>query len=102
MNVLYSVSGGAPRLATTIFSELEGHDIVVNGTWLTNPPFPADREIKIEFEPAEWEVKKIGAVCGGCDEDPFRKANVLSWQETPKKLFAGAQYIPAIPKCYIF
>ncbi|XP_065211669.1 uncharacterized protein LOC135839498 [Planococcus citri] len=57
---------------------------------------------KLEYEPAEWEVRKIGEVCSACDEDPFRKANVLSWQETPKKLFAGAEYIPAIPKCHIF
>lgn len=57
---------------------------------------------KKQSEPAEWEVRKLSEICSGCKDDPFRKANVLSWQETPKKLFAGAQYVPAVPKCYVF
>lgn len=53
-------------------------------------------------EPAEWEVMAIMAVCSGCGEDPFRKANVLSWRETSKKLYAGALYVPANQQCHNF
>lgn len=53
-------------------------------------------------EPAEWEVMAIMAVCSGCGEDPFRKANVLSWRETSKKLYAGALYVPANQQCHHF
>ena len=87
----------------TLYSELDGHDISIDdpSSFFKNT-VPDSGQTKIEYEPAEWEVKKIGEVCDGCDPDPFKKANVLSWQETPKKLFAGAEYVPAIPKCYIF
>ena len=53
-------------------------------------------------EPAEWEVMAIMALCSGCGEDPFRKANVLSWRETSKKLYAGALYVPANQECHNF
>ncbi|XP_066903614.1 uncharacterized protein b6 [Halyomorpha halys] len=53
-------------------------------------------------EPAEWEVMAIMNLCSGCGEDPFRKANVLSWRETSKKLYAGALYIQAIQECHHF
>ncbi|BET00502.1 Pentaxin family [Nesidiocoris tenuis] len=53
-------------------------------------------------EPAEWEVRSIMSLCSGCGEDPFRKANVLSWRETSKKLYAGAQYVPAAQECHRF
>lgn len=56
----------------------------------------------VQMEPAEWEVRSIMEVCSGCSEDPFRKANIISWRETPKKLFAGALYVPAIPECQRF
>uniref|UniRef100_A0A0K8SH11 Neuronal pentraxin-1 n=2 Tax=Lygus hesperus TaxID=30085 RepID=A0A0K8SH11_LYGHE len=53
-------------------------------------------------EPAEWEVRSIMSLCSGCGEDPFRKANVLSWRETSKKLYAGALYVPAAQECHHF
>ncbi|XP_014256930.1 uncharacterized protein LOC106670819 isoform X2 [Cimex lectularius] len=53
-------------------------------------------------EPAEWEVRSIMALCSGCGEDPFRKATVLSWRETSKKLYAGALYVPAAQQCHHF
>lgn len=59
-------------------------------------------EEETQMEPAEWEVRSIMAVCTGCSEDPFRKATLISWRETPKKLFSGVLYIPAIPECQRF
>lgn len=56
----------------------------------------------VQMEPAEWEVRSIMEVCSGCSEDPFRKANIISWRESPKKLFGGALYVPAIPECQRF
>ncbi|CAB0004666.1 unnamed protein product [Nesidiocoris tenuis] len=48
------------------------------------------------------QVRSIMSLCSGCGEDPFRKANVLSWRETSKKLYAGAQYVPAAQECHRF
>ncbi|RZF42783.1 hypothetical protein LSTR_LSTR016374 [Laodelphax striatellus] len=59
-------------------------------------------EQEAQMEPAEWEVRSIMAVCSGCSEDPFRKASIVSWRETPKKLFSGVLYIPASPECQRF
>lgn len=56
-----------------------------------------------QTEPAEWEVSKILQACSGdCLEDAFKKANVMSWQATPKKLFGGAQYPKVAGQCYNF
>lgn len=66
---------------------------------------PQQSEVKLPkkwSEPAEWEVMAIMALCSGCGEDPFRKATVLSWRETSKKLFAGALYVPAAQQCHHF
>lgn len=57
---------------------------------------------EVQMEPAEWEVRSIMAVCSQCSEDPFRKANIISWRESPKKLYAGAMYVPAVPECQRF
>ncbi|XP_075211353.1 pentraxin-related protein b6 [Lycorma delicatula] len=59
-------------------------------------------EEQVQMEPAEWEVRSIMAVCSGCSEDPFRKATLISWRETSKKLFSGVLYIPAVPECQSF
>ncbi|XP_039281055.1 uncharacterized protein LOC120350651 [Nilaparvata lugens] len=64
-------------------------------------PFLKEEEEQ-QMEPAEWEVRSIMAVCSGCSEDPFRKASIVSWRETPKKLFSGVLYIPAAPECQRF
>ncbi|KAK9500071.1 hypothetical protein O3M35_001409 [Rhynocoris fuscipes] len=61
-----------------------------------------ERPTKKWNEPAEWEVRSIMSLCSGCGEDPFRKANVLSWRETSKKLYAGALYVPASQQCHHF
>jgi len=97
MKLTFSNSTGLP----TLYSELDGHDILIDDPFFKNT-IPDSGKMKVEYEPAEWEVRKILEVCNACDEDPFKKANVLSWQETPKKLYAGAEYVPAIPKCHIF
>lgn len=56
-----------------------------------------------QTEPAEWEVSKILQSCSSkCLEDAFKKANVMSWQDTPKKLFAGVSYPKAEGTCYNF
>lgn len=56
-----------------------------------------------QTEPAEWEVSKILQACSAdCLEDAFKKANVMSWQATPKKLFAGALYPKVVGQCYNF
>lgn len=59
-------------------------------------------ETKVQMEPAEWEVRRIMSVCSGCSEDPFRKASIISWRESPKKVYAGAHYVPATPECQRF
>lgn len=59
-------------------------------------------EPQVQMEPAEWEVRRIMAVCSGCSEDPFRKASIISWRESPKKVYAGAHYVPATPECQRF
>ncbi|XP_067005035.1 uncharacterized protein b6 [Anabrus simplex] len=53
-------------------------------------------------EPAEGEVLQVMGVCSGCDREPFRKALVISWRSTPKKLYSGALYSPATPECRKF
>ncbi|CAH0746323.1 unnamed protein product [Diatraea saccharalis] len=55
-----------------------------------------------EREPAEAEVKAVMQVCSGCAQEPFKKALVLSWRSTPKKLFSGAHYYKGLPICKAF
>lgn len=77
---------------------LGGGGIRFDGGDNSHPELPE----KVQMEPAEWEVRSIMAVCSGCSEDPFRKATLISWRESPKKVFAGATYIPANPECQRF
>ncbi|CAH2267106.1 jg25263, partial [Pararge aegeria aegeria] len=53
-------------------------------------------------EPAEAEVKAVMQVCSGCTPEPFKKALVLSWRSTSKKLFSGAHYYKGLPICRAF
>ncbi|XP_041986744.1 uncharacterized protein LOC121738623 isoform X2 [Aricia agestis] len=53
-------------------------------------------------EPAEAEVKAVMQVCSGCTPEPFKKALVLSWRSTPKKLYNGAHYYKGLPICRAF
>ncbi|XP_049885276.1 uncharacterized protein LOC126380094 [Pectinophora gossypiella] len=55
-----------------------------------------------EREPAEAEVKAVMQVCSGCTPEPFKKALVLSWRSTPKKLYSGAHYYKGLPICRAF
>ncbi|CAH2036064.1 unnamed protein product, partial [Iphiclides podalirius] len=55
-----------------------------------------------EREPAEAEVKAVMQVCSGCAQEPFKKALVLSWRSTPKKLYSGAHYYKGLPICRAF
>lgn len=55
-----------------------------------------------EREPAEAEVKAVMQVCSGCAPEPFKKALVLSWRSTPKKLYSGAHYYKGLPICRAF
>ena len=53
-------------------------------------------------EPAEGEVRQVMNICSGCDPEPFKKAEIISWRNTPKKLYAGALYTLANPECKRF
>jgi hypothetical protein len=53
-------------------------------------------------EPAEGEVRLVMNICSGCDPEPFKKAEIISWRNTPKKLYAGALYSLANPECQRF
>jgi len=53
-------------------------------------------------EPAEGEVRQVMNICSGCDPEPFKKAEIISWRNTPKKLYAGAIYSLANPECQRF
>ncbi|XP_014364795.2 uncharacterized protein LOC106715926 [Papilio machaon] len=55
-----------------------------------------------EREPAEAEVRAVMQVCSGCAQEPFKKALVLSWRSTPKKLYSGAHYYKGLPICRAF
>lgn len=55
-----------------------------------------------EREPAEAEVKAVMQVCSGCTPEPFKKALVLSWRSTSKKLYSGAHYYKGLPICRAF
>ncbi|XP_032526612.1 uncharacterized protein LOC116777269 [Danaus plexippus] len=55
-----------------------------------------------EREPAEAEVKAVMEVCSGCTPEPFKKALILSWRNTPKKLYSGAHYYKGLPICRAF
>ncbi|KAF2905881.1 hypothetical protein ILUMI_00293, partial [Ignelater luminosus] len=55
-----------------------------------------------EREPAEAEVAAVMNLCSGCDEEPFGKALVFGWRAVPKKLYSGAFYTPAVPRCKAF
>ncbi|XP_048004482.1 uncharacterized protein LOC125240574 [Leguminivora glycinivorella] len=60
------------------------------------------KETVDEREPAEAEVKAVMQVCSGCTAEPFKKALVLSWRSTPKKLHSGAHYYKGLPICRAF
>lgn len=53
-------------------------------------------------EPAEGEVTQVMNVCSGCAPEPFKKAELISWRHTPKKLYSGALYTLANPECKRF
>lgn len=53
-------------------------------------------------EPAEGEVLQVMNVCSGCAPEPFKKAELISWRTTPKKLYSGALYTLANPVCRRF
>jgi hypothetical protein len=53
-------------------------------------------------EPAEGEVMQAMNVCSGCAPEPFKKAELISWRNTPKKLYSGALYTLANPVCKRF
>lgn len=53
-------------------------------------------------EPAEGEVTQVMNVCSGCAPEPFKKAELISWRNTPKKLYSGALYTLANPECKRF
>ncbi|KPI92036.1 Neuronal pentraxin receptor [Papilio xuthus] len=55
-----------------------------------------------EREPAEAEVTAVMQVCSGCAQEPFKKALILSWRATPKKLYSGAHYYKGLPICRAF
>ncbi|CAH0578375.1 unnamed protein product [Chrysodeixis includens] len=60
------------------------------------------KETVDEREPAEAEVKAVMQVCSGCAPEPFKKALVISWRSTPKKLYSGAHYYKGLPICKAF
>ncbi|KOB64636.1 Neuronal pentraxin-2, partial [Operophtera brumata] len=60
------------------------------------------KETADEREPAEAEVKAVMQVCSGCAHEPFKRALVLSWRTTPKKLYSGAHYYKGLPLCRAF
>jgi len=60
------------------------------------------REEDYPREPAEGEVRQVMNICSGCDPEPFKKAEIISWRNTPKKLYAGALYSLANPECQRF
>ncbi|KAG6455993.1 uncharacterized protein LOC115447263 [Manduca sexta] len=60
------------------------------------------KETVDEREPAEAEVKAVMQVCNGCASEPFKKALVLSWRSTSKKLYSGAHYYKGLPICRAF
>ncbi|XP_026742408.1 uncharacterized protein LOC113504338 [Trichoplusia ni] len=60
------------------------------------------KETVDEREPAEAEVKAVMQVCSGCAPEPFKKALVISWRATPKKLYSGAHYYKGLPICKAF
>ncbi|KAJ9600094.1 hypothetical protein L9F63_009605 [Diploptera punctata] len=53
-------------------------------------------------EPAEGEVMQVMNVCSGCAPEPFKKAELITWKNTPKKLYSGALYTLANPECKRF
>jgi hypothetical protein len=53
-------------------------------------------------EPAEGEVTQVMNVCSACAPEPFKKAELISWKNTPKKLYSGALYTLANPVCRRF
>jgi hypothetical protein len=62
----------------------------------------SSREEDYPREPAEGEVRQVMNICSGCDPEPFKKAEIISWRNTPKKLYAGALYSLANPECQRF
>ncbi|KAL3282965.1 hypothetical protein HHI36_006123 [Cryptolaemus montrouzieri] len=67
-----------------------------------NQPILQAQKQSDEREPAEAEVKAVMNICGGCVEEPFGKALVFGWRTVPKKLYSGAFYLPAAPRCKAF
>jgi hypothetical protein len=66
----------------------------LSGTRSTEDDYPR--------EPAEGEVMQVMNVCSGCAPEPFKKAELISWRSTPKKLYSGALYTLANPECRRF
>jgi hypothetical protein len=100
----YLASQGPSLIGSTAIGLLGGdfnpisgsrqHDDDPSGTSSTEEDYPR--------EPAEGEVRQVMNICSGCDPEPFKKAEIISWRNTPKKLYAGALYSLANPECKRF
>jgi hypothetical protein len=104
----YLTSQSTSLIGSTAIGLLEGDINPVSGPQQQDDDDDDDdddtssREEDYPREPAEGEVRQVMNVCSGCDPEPFKKAEIISWRNTPKKLYAGALYSLANPECQRF
>lgn len=100
----YLASQGSSLIGGTAIGLLGGDFNPISGPQQQedNPSGTSSTEDDYPREPAEGEVRQVMNICSGCDPEPFKKAEIISWRNTPKKLYAGALYSLANPECKRF
>jgi hypothetical protein len=103
----YLASQGPSLIGNTAIGLLGGDINPISGPQHQDDDFnDADDNTSTEEEyprePAEGEVRQVMNICSGCDPEPFKKAEIISWRNTPKKLYSGALYSLANAECQRF
>jgi hypothetical protein len=104
----YLASQGPSLVGSTALGLLGGDINPISGPQQQDDDFDHDgddnssTEDDYPREPAEGEVRQVMNICSGCDPEPFKTAQIISWRNTPKKLYAGALYSLANAECQRF
>jgi hypothetical protein len=101
-NGQYFGSQGSSLLENSAIGLLGGDFNPISTQQQEDDDDPYGTEEDYPREPAEGEVTQVMNVCSGCAPEPFKKAELISWRNTPKKLYSGALYTLANPVCRRF
>lgn len=103
-NEHYFESQGSSLIGSSALALLGGDFNPISAPQEQNDDLSSTSGIEDDYprEPAEGEVMQVMNVCSGCAPEPFKKAELISWRSTPKKLYSGALYTLANPECRRF